>query len=128
MCLSDTAEYWQDVKSHFQNKRQPFVHIKGFDCGHYHVVDTNKLHHVDCYACRKHIDSNDELIKLMKQQEKQDEQNRINKIKSKWVNKYPNNPICPTCGFVMLERTNKQSGQKFFGCCQYPKCKTTAVK
>jgi len=37
---------------------------------------------------------------------------------------YPDNPQCG-CGCVMLERTNKTTGQKFWGCSNYPQCNET---
>lgn len=35
-------------------------------------------------------------------------------------------PICPQCDIQMVERTNRQTGQKFYGCKNYPKCDETA--
>lgn len=32
---------------------------------------------------------------------------------------------CPLCGAVMIERTNKHSGERFMGCRRYPRCKGT---
>lgn len=37
---------------------------------------------------------------------------------------YPNNPTC-NCGCVMMERTNKKTGDKFWGCSNYPTCTGT---
>jgi len=34
-------------------------------------------------------------------------------------------PTCPNCGGHMLRRTNRQSGQSFWGCHAYPKCRGT---
>lgn len=34
--------------------------------------------------------------------------------------------FCPKCGSKMAVRTNRQSGEKFFGCTAYPKCRGTA--
>jgi len=31
--------------------------------------------------------------------------------------------ICPSCGSVLVIRTNKFSGKQFVGCSEYPKCK-----
>ena len=31
--------------------------------------------------------------------------------------------VCPRCGAVMVERTNKRSGERFLGCRRYPRCK-----
>lgn len=33
--------------------------------------------------------------------------------------------ICSQCGSIMLERTNRKDGSKFFGCSTYPKCRHT---
>jgi len=32
---------------------------------------------------------------------------------------------CPRCGSKMIERTNRKTGQTFFGCSRYPKCRGT---
>lgn len=32
---------------------------------------------------------------------------------------------CPECGAPMKERTNRQNGNKFYGCTQYPECRGT---
>ena len=34
-------------------------------------------------------------------------------------------PLCPECGGSMALRTNRQSGNKFWGCTKYPNCKGT---
>jgi len=33
--------------------------------------------------------------------------------------------VCPDCGADMMLRTNRQNGQKFWGCKKYPNCKGT---
>lgn len=32
---------------------------------------------------------------------------------------------CPLCGGAMVERTNRQSGERFLGCARYPDCRGT---
>jgi ssDNA-binding Zn-finger/Zn-ribbon topoisomerase 1 len=32
---------------------------------------------------------------------------------------------CPECGGPMVSRANHESGQRFWGCREYPKCKGT---
>jgi len=37
-------------------------------------------------------------------------------------------PLCPKCGIIMVKRTAKQgerSGQEFWGCANYPRCRET---
>lgn len=37
----------------------------------------------------------------------------------------PNHTPCPDCGGAMLRRTNRASGQKFWGCARFPECRGT---
>lgn len=37
----------------------------------------------------------------------------------------PAAPICPKCGKGMVERSNRGTGQRFWGCASYPKCRGT---
>lgn len=119
--MTDTAEYWNDIKASFNNiPKHKFTHAKGFDCGHFHVYESKNIDQIDCYACIEKMPSElkSEFILHTKNKENQ----RIEKIKNKWLEKYPNNPVCE-CGFVMLKRSGKNG--EFFGCSQYPKCKCT---
>lgn len=59
MSLPDTAEYWWDVKKHFD--KHVFTHIKGKDCGHFHVIESDELDEIDCHACKKIIENDKEL-------------------------------------------------------------------
>lgn len=112
MALTDTTEYWWDVKNHFENKRPAFTHIKGYDCGHFHVHETKKLTQVDCYACLKHIENTPELKQRLEQSKQSKEQYKFRFGKCE-------------CGSPMCERKNKSTGEIFLGCTQYPKCKHT---
>jgi len=58
MALSDTAEYWQDVKRYHRNypyMGPNFYHIPNANCGHRHLYLAEKLGDVNCYACLKLI-------------------------------------------------------------------------
>ena len=59
MSLPDTAEYWQDVKR--GSNKHIFTHIKGKDCGHFHVAESKELDEIDCHSCKKIIESDKEL-------------------------------------------------------------------
>jgi ribosomal protein S27E len=112
MSLPDTAEYWWDVKKRNINRKEPFLHIKGYDCGHFHVVSTKKLHQVDCRACLKHIENTPELKQRIEQHNQAVYNNKYKFGKCK-------------CGEPMCERINKITNQKFLGCSNYPQCKNT---
>ena len=34
-------------------------------------------------------------------------------------------PTCASCGVKMVERTSRNKGQRFWGCVNYPRCKST---
>ena len=34
-------------------------------------------------------------------------------------------PTCPSCGIKMVKRTASRTGQQFWGCANYPRCRTT---
>ena len=104
-------------------KKIPFTHIKGFDCGHVHVVETEKLHYVDCHACIAHIQEDVELVKKRTDHRLQEERKRLKKVRKKLRKQYPNNPDCPKCGMRMVKRISKYG--TFYGCSQYPNCKST---
>lgn len=53
MSLSDTAEYWWDIKKVNNFSKKVFTHAKGCQCGHYHVCETNYISEIDCHACIK---------------------------------------------------------------------------
>jgi ribosomal protein S27E len=59
MSLPDTAEYWWGVKAY--RPKHTFVHIKGKPCGHFHVIESKELNDIDCYACKKIIESDEKL-------------------------------------------------------------------
>lgn len=59
MALTDTAEYWQDVKK--GSDKRVFVHAQGLDCGHYHKMESDELNHIDCFACLQLIEKDETL-------------------------------------------------------------------
>jgi len=59
MSLPDGAEYWNDVKK--PSNKHIFTHVKGLDCGHFHVTESNELNEIDCHACKKLIENDLEL-------------------------------------------------------------------
>lgn len=41
------------------------------------------------------------------------------------VEMHPATPDCPKCGVSMVERSNRATGLRFWGCISYPKCRGT---
>lgn len=46
-------------------------------------------------------------------------------VQEKAIRKETSLTDCPRCGSKMIERANRKSGQTFYGCSRYPKCKGT---
>ena len=133
MSLSDTSEYWQDVKRSRGYSPNDFKHAKGVNCGHNHNVETEYFKDVDCHACKKIINENrpanlldgdsPEFYYLSKNYAKK--MRRAKKEREEFNAKYG---ICD-CGSDCKIRFNKITSQSFLGCSNYPKCiKTKPIK
>jgi len=127
MCLSDTAEYWQDVK----RSRMPYMgtdyyHIPNADCGRKHWHEAKAIDDVNCSDCLKLIAkgyehnlpdgktdfrSNGEKKRQAKAEKQKIELDKLGKC---------------SCGCQRVKRTNKSDGKIFLGCSNYPKCKKTS--
>jgi len=128
--MSDTAEYWWDIKDHHVYMGPTFRHHPVHRCSHYNphsgnVLTTPYIEDINCYECKEWIKNNgtDGLLEGKaspdfymtktagkKWRKDQEEIKRIGR--------------CP-CGSRWVERTNKATGERFFGCLRYPKCKNT---
>lgn len=49
----------------------------------------------------------------------------VHHVREKATRKKTDPTKCPRCGWKMIERTNRKTGQTFFGCSRYPKCRGT---
>lgn len=47
----------------------------------------------------------------------------VQHVREKATRKEADVTKCPRCGSAMVERTNRKSGQTFYGCSRYPKCR-----
>jgi hypothetical protein len=55
MALTDTTEYWWDVKRNHPYTGPDYSHIPGYDCGHRHLYEAKKLGDVNCKSCLEAI-------------------------------------------------------------------------
>ena len=119
--MTDTAEYWADVKSHKPYEGRQFYHIPGADCGHTHYHEAKKLGNVNCFSCLALIEQGyehklEEGIHLTRSERKwMDEEAKRIQFNKKYGK-------C-TCGSAWSVRYNKATKQQFLGCSAYPKCK-----
>lgn len=130
MSMSDTAEYWFDVKSRQPYYGPDYYHVPNFECGHRHLFEAKYIDQVNCKDCKKALLAGIEhTLKSAELHKKEDEdraKGAIEKNKNRWRKKYPNNPVC-SCGFVMIARKNQSTGKEFYGCSQFPFCKNTKL-
>lgn len=126
MALTDTAEYWQDVKNNYPYTGQDFYHIPNANCGHRHLYEAKKLGDVNCYSCLKLIENGyehglqegktDFRSKGQKKRDRIAEQAKIEREKlGKCI-----------CGSRRVKRINSITKEYFLGCSNYPKCKVTS--
>lgn len=122
--MSDTAEYWDDVKSNrHEYTGRKFYHIPNADCGHKHHFDAKKLGNVNCFACLElikngHVHGLEEGTYYTQRERKIiAKENRQKEFDKK-------NGIC-LCGSQWVIRNNTVTGIEFLGCSNYPKCKNT---
>jgi len=124
MSMSDTAEYWWDVKNRVPRIPSiPMIHIPKSTCGHIskmtgNTAISNYLNDISCYACLKMIKQNGNIYGL-KEGVSPRQQSEMDKEKHRY-----RFGKCE-CGSPMCERKNSKTGQTFLGCANYPKCKKT---
>lgn len=123
MCLSDTAEYWWDVKNRTPYQGRQFIHIPNSTCGHIRIETSNTvtseyLNDINCFACLELIKQNGNIYGLKEGISKR-QQSKIDKEKHRF--RYGK---CE-CGSPMTIRKNSKTGEEFLGCVNYPKCKKT---
>ena len=71
------------------------------------------------------------MEKLQKKQLKQSfrtDHEHVNNIKQRFEKPTVTStkPICQRCGSILVKRKNKTTGETFYGCSSYPRCKYTA--
>ena len=122
MSMSDTAEYWADVKSsNHIYMGIDFTHIPNSNCGHFRKgnSDSSKyLNDINCFACLELIKQNGNIYGLKEGTSKR-EQSKIDKEKYRF-----RFGKCE-CGQPLRERINSITKAKFLGCFNYPECKKT---
>ena len=104
-------------------------HAKGVNCNHFHGLEVTKLSLVTCLACKHQLNNPEVLAEFTKLEiitkldEKKAVKSTMNTLAAKAEEK--GGRICPTCGANMKVRKNTKNGSTFWGCTNYPDCKTT---
>jgi hypothetical protein len=105
--MTDTAEYWWDVKRNYPYTGPNYYHIPNFECGHRHLFVAKFVDEVNCHECKQAL-KNGFVHNLLSSEEhqkriEQRKQDKLKNLKLKSIHHHPNNPIC-SCGFVMIKR------------------------
>ena len=104
-------------------------HAKGIICNQLHEIEVTKLADVNCPACKNKLREPKTLAEFqqlegdLKLQKKLQVKKVMNTLAIKAEEK--GGKICPTCGADMKVRKNKKDNSSFWGCTNYPQCKTT---
>ena len=133
MSLSDTAEYWWDVKGY---NRKPysgrnFKHIPNSTCGHIkphtgNTATTPYIGDINCFACIELLKNGHTRLGLIEGNAPPTyymsikEKKRYNKQQAFNIQ----HGLCE-CGSIMCIRQNKTTKEEFLGCIRYPLCKKT---
>lgn len=75
--MTDTAEYWNDVKRHFRGLRPTYVCLKNLVCAYETKYETKKITNVTCRSCKEIIGKTPLLAKRLEDSER----SRRNSIK-----------------------------------------------
>lgn len=130
MCLSDTAEYWWDVKNRTPYSGKNFRHHTNYACSHINHITGNTattpyIEDINCYECIEEIKrGNKEGLIEGKAPEDYYLSNAGKKAYRKQKAFNDKYGLCP-CGSIWAIRKNSKTGNEFLGCLQYPKCKNT---
>lgn len=122
MCLSDTAEYWNDIKSS-SNRYHP-THASVARCHLSNGTVSNNPDDVDCWYCKKLMTDEVKAEMLKKHENNLRNRARSEKHKQEKKAKKLGQGIC-TCGKAMIKRQNSKDKTYFKGCTNYPICKHT---
>lgn len=126
MSLTDTAEYWDDVKRSRRVCHTDFYHHPTYKCSHIceRSGNTRKTPYIDdinCHECKEFIATNG-FEGLLPGKGPPDFY-MTKRAGKRWrqIHKYG---LC-SCGGTWFDRINSQTGVHFLGCSHYPRCKQT---
>jgi DNA helicase-4 len=123
MSLPDGAEYWQDVKGHFNRSPVSMGCSKFTGCEYKGNYFTYDIEQVTCHWCKAHM--TDEIKAEMAKRHQQQLDATANRIKLADEKLISVNGACPKCGNPLTIRKNGKTSEKFRGCIKYPQCKHT---
>lgn len=135
MSLSDTAEYWWDVKSHHLYTGRHFLHNPNHKCSHYNpssgnIATTIYIDDINCFECLENIKNGLASTEGLKEG-KAPETFYMTKKGKKAYNKQKaiddKYGKC-SCGCSWVIRINNRNKSEFLGCSNYPTCKNTKSK
>lgn len=126
MALTDTSEYWNDIKRNNSYTGRDFYHIPNANCGHKHKYEAKKLGDVNCFECLKLIaDGYVHGLEDGVTDNRSKGQKKIDRVRERVILEQQKIGKC-SCGCARVKRYNKNNGKYFLGCSNYPKCTLTS--
>ena len=125
MAMTDTAEYWDDVKRSRYSKNH-FYHGIGVDCGHRHNHETKYVDDVECKACKRILATSEKPESMVDGSAPKYYYMTKNAAKAaRKADALREQRGKCDCGGHWVERMNKATQKPFLGCQHYPRCKNT---
>ena len=124
MAMSDTAEYWNDVKSNYPYSGPNYYHIPNVDCGHRHLYEAKKLGDINCHSCLKLI-KDGYVCNLPEGISESNSAKKRRLANERYIEEQEKLYGRCSCGCLRTVRVNSITKNKFLACTNYPKCKKT---
>lgn len=115
--MSDTAEYWRDIKSNSSYLGPDYFHIPDAKCGYRHLFVAKKLGDVNCKGCLKLIAEG--YVPNLPEGKTLSKAEKISLAQRALYG------TCKFCGSILVLRYNPAKGKQFLGCSQFPRCNHT---
>ncbi|MGJ1414107.1 hypothetical protein ACR786_06405 [Sphingobacterium multivorum] len=81
--MTDTAEYWNDVRTHFSGYRPTYTCLVNLECKYEHKYETKRISSVTCRSCLEIISKTSELSKRLEESLRKRKESEENSRKKK---------------------------------------------
>ena len=103
------------------------IHANKVYCGNSHILESWDINQVNCSVCKHILSTNDTLYETYTTSvdiNSPAEQNKIKALDNK-IARSKKGLSCNLCLKKMMVKKNSKTGENFFGCTGYPRCKNT---
>lgn len=103
------------------------IHASKVYCGNSHILESWDINQVNCSACKNILSTNESIYEIYMNTvdiNSPAEQRKIKELDNR-IAKSKKGLSCNKCLKKMIVKKNSKTGENFFGCTGYPKCKNT---